>query len=144
MILPCSLVIYAVLSYTKSVEAFSSDDNPVILVMDLGPDISTLQRMDPFRVNWAYYSQLLKQSIPGNPTITSAEEIDTAVTVFTSTIKSEKMPQNYTVHTRLETRPFQISRNYREDDKQGKPCTHFCRAADHRQYNFLKTIYTAA
>jgi hypothetical protein len=46
--------------------------------------------MDPVTINWAYYSQLLQRAIPGNPTITLIEEIDVAITIFTSTIKSAK------------------------------------------------------
>jgi hypothetical protein len=46
--------------YMESVEALSSDHNPVILVMDLEPHEHALPRMDPFTVNWAYYRQLLK------------------------------------------------------------------------------------
>jgi hypothetical protein len=34
--------------------------------------------------------KVLKQAIPGNPNITSVEEIDAAMTTFTSTIKSAK------------------------------------------------------
>jgi hypothetical protein len=72
------------------VEALSSFHNPVILVMDLEPDETTLPKMGPFTVNWAYYRHLLRQALPGNPIITSAEEIDAAITIYTSTTKSAK------------------------------------------------------
>jgi hypothetical protein len=58
--------------------------------MDLEPHETTLTRMDPFTVSWAYYRHLLKQAIPGKPDSTSDEEIDTAITIITSTIKSAK------------------------------------------------------
>jgi hypothetical protein len=48
--------------------------------MDLEPHENSLLRMDPFAVN---YGQLLKHVIPGNSNITSVEEIDSAITIFT-------------------------------------------------------------
>jgi hypothetical protein len=65
---------------------------------------------------------LLKQAIPSNPNNTSVEEIDAAITTFTSTIiRGKKKPRNYFTHTHLETRPSQISRSSCEEkEKQGK------------------------
>jgi hypothetical protein len=85
--------IYAVPTYIESVEVLSSDHNPVILVMGLEPHETSLQRMDPFAVrHW------LKQTIPGNPTITSVEEIDSGLIIFTSCIETEKKPRNCIIH----------------------------------------------
>lgn len=64
-----------------SVEALSSGHSPVILVMDMKTHEHTQPRMDPFTVNWVYYMQLLKQTILGNPNITSVEEIDPAIAI---------------------------------------------------------------
>jgi hypothetical protein len=58
---------------------------------------------------------VLKQAIPGNPNIMSVEEIEAAITIFTSTIKSTKTPRNCFTHTRLETRPLQILCKYHEE-----------------------------
>jgi hypothetical protein len=78
-------------TYIESVEALSSDHSPVILLMDLEPHETALQRMDSFTVNLAcYYRHFLKQAIPGNPTITSIEEIGAAITMFVFKIKSTK------------------------------------------------------
>jgi hypothetical protein len=49
--------------------------------MDLKTHEHTQPRMDQFTVNWTYYRQLLKQAVPGNPNITSVEEIDAAITI---------------------------------------------------------------
>jgi hypothetical protein len=59
-----------------------------MLVIDLEPHGTALPSMGLFTVNWAYYSHFLRQAIPGNPTITSVEEIDAVITMFTSTMKS--------------------------------------------------------
>lgn len=86
--------------YTGSVETLSSDHNTVFLVMDLEPHEQITTRMYPSTVKWAYYNQLLQKEIPGNPTITSAEEMDAAVTSLTSTAKSAKIASKlYHVHT---------------------------------------------
>jgi hypothetical protein len=82
----------------KSVEALSFDHSPVVLLMELERHKTTLPRIDPFTVNWAYCRHLLRQVLPGNPIITSPEELDIAVVIFTPMIKSEKTPQNSIVH----------------------------------------------
>jgi hypothetical protein len=58
--------------------------------VDLEPHETTISRMCPFAARWVYYSKLLKHAIPGNPVITSTEEIDAAITTFTSMIKPGK------------------------------------------------------
>jgi hypothetical protein len=52
----------------------------------------------------SYYNK----AIPGNPTIASIEEIDAAIKIFTSAIKSAKNAlKNYITHIHLGTQPFQ-------------------------------------
>jgi hypothetical protein len=46
--------------------------------MNLEPHETTLQKLERFAMNWAYYRQLLKQAISGNQNITPVEEIDAA------------------------------------------------------------------
>jgi hypothetical protein len=88
----------AVPIFIESVDALSADHNPDVLVMDLEPHETALQSVDTFTVNWAYYRHFLRQAIPDNPIITSREETDAAIAIFTSTIKSEKTPQNCIIH----------------------------------------------
>jgi hypothetical protein len=57
--------------------------------------------MDPFAVDWGYCRLLLKQAVP---------EKHSVITTFITAIKSAKAPQNYTIHTGLETRSLQVSR----------------------------------
>jgi hypothetical protein len=54
----------------------------VIIVVNPETHETTLPRIDPFAVNRAYYN-LLRQEISGKPVITSVEEIDDAITIFT-------------------------------------------------------------
>jgi hypothetical protein len=58
--------------------------------MDLEPHETTLQKTGLFTFNCTYYRRLLKQEIPGNPIIMSVEEIDAAITISISKIRSEK------------------------------------------------------
>jgi hypothetical protein len=59
--------------------------------MDVGSHETTPPRMQPFTGSWDYYRELLKQARPGNPNITSVEETDAAVTIFTSAIVNIKL-----------------------------------------------------
>jgi hypothetical protein len=100
------------------VEALSSFQNPAILVIDLEPDETTLPRMGPFTVNWVYYRYLLRQALPGNPTITSAEETDAAITIYTSTTKSAKNASEL-YHT-YPTRDLSIPDSNYSEEKESK------------------------
>jgi hypothetical protein len=72
----------AILTYIESIEELTCDHKP-ILVLDPEPHETTIPRMAPFAASRVYYSKFLKHAIPGNPVITSAEEIDAAITTFT-------------------------------------------------------------
>jgi hypothetical protein len=56
--------------------------------MNLEAHGTTLPKMGPITVNWAYYRHLLKQEKPENSKITPVAEIDAEISIFTSTIKS--------------------------------------------------------
>jgi hypothetical protein len=99
--------------------------------------------MDPFTVNWAYYRHWLKPTIPGNPTISSVEEIDTDITTFTSTIKTEKKPLKTLLYIPASRLGHSSSRGTLAKKKKDKEvtCTILTGAANRRQYNFLKKLY---
>jgi hypothetical protein len=65
----------------------SVDHNPVILVMDLERQETTLWTC---LESTAYYRLFLKHPIPRNPNMTSVKKIDAEITIFTITIRSAK------------------------------------------------------
>jgi hypothetical protein len=94
--------------------------------------------MDPFAVNWAYYI-LLKQAIPGKPVITSVEEIDTVITIFTSAIKSAKNRLKTIKHISASRLGHSRSRGTIAKKHRSEENMHSLnRAVDCKQCNFLK------
>jgi hypothetical protein len=129
----------AVPVHIKSVEVLSCDHNPVLLVMEVEPLEHTTRKMDPFTINWAYYRQLLQQAIPGNTTLTSIEEIDAAITIFTPTIKSAKNGSKlYHAYPPREPAIPNLEKLLRRKRRTRKNMHHFNRAVDRQQCNFLK------
>jgi hypothetical protein len=106
--------------------------------MGLDPHETTLPKMDLSAIIWAYYRQLLKQTIPDIPDIISVEEIEAEITIFTSTIKTEKtlktisyIPASRLCHSR--------SRGTIAKKKARKKNMHsFNSAADRREYSLLR------
>jgi hypothetical protein len=74
----------AVPTYIESIYAFSISYNTVMVV-----SYREAQETAPPGTTRLVNMQLLKPAIPGNPNITSVEQIDFAITVFTSTIISK-------------------------------------------------------
>jgi hypothetical protein len=84
------------------------------------------------------------KALPGNPTITSAEETDVAISVYTSTTRSAKNASKL-YHTYL-LRDLAIpDSNYSKEKENKEEQANLKRGADRRQYEVLKIyIYNAA
>jgi hypothetical protein len=107
--------------------------------VDVEPHETALPTTDPFTVNWAHSRQLLKQAIL-NPKIALVQEIDVAITTFTSTMKSAKTKASELRHTyppRDSAIP-DLEEPLRRKRKARINMHNFNRAADRRKYNFFK------
>jgi hypothetical protein len=86
---------------------------------------------------------LLKQAILGNPNIASVKEIDAAITVFTSMIKSARTTsKGYHTCAHQDSTIPDLEELLRRKSKARKITHNFNREADRRQYSFLKKLYT--
>jgi hypothetical protein len=94
--------------------------------------------MDQFTVNLVYYRQLLKQASLGSLNIGSVEEIDAAINIFTSIIKSARNTSKlyHTCPHRDSTIP-DLEELLQRKSKARKIMHNFKRAADRRLYSFL-------
>jgi hypothetical protein len=111
--------------------------HPVIHVMDLEPHETTLPRTDAFTGNCRNTRH------QENPNITLVEGIDVAITIITLTMKSAKKKTKTTPYISASRLGQSISRGITAKNEKRKGNIHdFKRAADRRQYNFLRNLYT--
>jgi hypothetical protein len=118
----------------ESVEAVSSGHNPVILIMDLESYETTLLRAAAFTANFR------NRRHPKNQNITLVEEIDVAITIITSTMRSakkKKHPKLHHIYPLVDLAVPDLEELLRRKRKTKENMHNLKRAADRRQYNFL-------